>query len=94
MTKAVVQIQVADFDTWFAGFTENESLRTSHGATGHTVNRGIDDPNLVVLATDFASAEGVKAFLADPALKEAMARGGVQGAPQAWVCEEVESRRY
>ena len=94
MTKIVMQSHVADFDAWLAMFNENESFRSGHGATGHTINRSVDDPNLLILAVNFTSPEDAKGFLADPALKERMAQAGVDAAPQSWICEEVESRPY
>jgi hypothetical protein len=94
MAKIVMQTHVADFDAWLKLFNENQPFRQSHGATGHTVSRSVEDPNLVVLATDFATVEGARAFLADPALKERMAQAGVDSPPQSWICEEIESRPY
>lgn len=94
MVKIVMQSHAADFDAWLKMFNENEAFRTGHGATGHTVNRGVDDPNLLVLAVDFATLEGAQSFLADPALKSRMAEAGVDTSPQSWICEEVESRPY
>jgi hypothetical protein len=94
MVKIVMQSHVADFDAWLKMFNENEAFRTGHGATGHTVNRGVDDPNLLVLAVEFATLEGAQSFLADPALKTRMDDAGVDAPPQSWICNEVESRPY
>ena len=35
MAKVIVQHSVADYDTWFAVFTEHGAVRRRHGATGH-----------------------------------------------------------
>ena len=64
------------------------------GATGHTLLRTQDDPNTLVIVNDFPSADGARAFKADPTLADAMSRGGVDSAPEVWLCEEVETQDY
>ena len=94
MTRVIVQHRVADYDRWLPVFTEHEAVRRQHGATGHTVNRDVSDPNSIVIVNDFASVEGAVAFTQDPSLPEAMARGGVDGAPQVWIVNETDARSY
>jgi hypothetical protein len=94
MAKAIVQHHVVDYDRWLAVFTEHEAVRRSHGATGHSVNRAVGDPNTIVIVTDFATGEGAQAFMADPSLRAAMERGGVDGAPQVWLAEEADAKAY
>ncbi len=94
MAKAIVQHHVADYDTWFAVFNEHEAIRRKHGATGHSVNRAAVDPNTIVIVTDFATLEGARSFSEDPSLRAAMERGGVDGPPQFWICDEADARTY
>ena len=94
MTKVVVQHHVVDFDRWLPVFTEHEAVRRSHGATGHSISRDVADPNSIVIVNDFATLEGARAFAQDPSLPAAMARGGVDGSPQVWITDEVETRQY
>lgn len=94
MAKVIVQHRVVDYDRWFPVFTEHEAVRRQHGATGHSVNRVVADPNSVVIVNDFATIEGARAFSQDPSLPAAMERGGVDGAPQVWIAEEADARRY
>lgn len=94
MAKAIVQHHVVDYDRWFPVFTEHQAVRQQHGATGHSVNRSVADPNTIVVVTDFASADGARAFTQDPSLRAAMERGGVDGAPQVWIVEEADARTY
>ena len=82
MTKAIVQHHVVDYDRWYPVFTEHESVRRQHGATGHSINRAVADPNTIVIVNDFATLEGALAFTQDPSLPAAMQRRGVDGAPQ------------
>jgi hypothetical protein len=94
MAKVIVQHHVVDYDRWFPVFTEHQSVRQGHGATGHSVNRAAADSNTIVIVTDFATLEGAIAFSQDPSLAAAMERGGVDGAPQVWICEEADARTY
>ena len=92
--EIVVRSNVADFDAWKVVFDENRALREKHGATGHRVFRGVDDPTAVIAVTTFASAEGAAAFVTDPALKEAMERAGVTSAPSIAKYSEADATAY
>ncbi len=94
MAKVIVQHHVADYDRWFAVFTEHGDVRRQHGATGHAVTRSVADPNSIVIVNDFATLAGAQAFAADPSLPEAMHRAGVDGAPQVWITEDASVVAY
>jgi len=94
MAKVIVQHHVEDYDRWHPVFKEHGEARRGNGATGHTIHRGVEDPNVVIIVNDFATTEGARAFLTDPSLKDVMARAGVHGEPQVWIVEEAESERY
>jgi quinol monooxygenase YgiN len=94
MAKVIVQHHVADYDRWFPVFSEHEAVRRQHGATGHSVNRAVDDRNSIVIVSEFGSTDGARAFMQDPTLKAAMERAGVDGVPQIWVVEEADAARY
>ncbi len=94
MAKVIVQHRVVDYDRWIPTFTEHEAVRRQHGATGHSIARESADPNNVVVVNDFATLEGALAFTKDPSLPAAMVRGGVAGAPQVWIVDEAEAKRY
>ena len=84
----IVQHKVRDYDAWRLVFDEHVTIRQRHGATGHTVFRGIDDPNEVTIVNRFPTREQAEAFAADPSLKEAMERGGVVSEPRiTWAVE-------
>lgn len=94
MTKVIVQHHVADYDRWYPVFTEHETVRRQHGATGHTISREQKDPNDVIIVNEFATLEGALAFMQDPSLPAAMERGGVDGHPQVWLADEAETKSY
>lgn len=94
MAKVIVQHHVEDYDRWLPVFKEHGEARRANGATGHTIHRGVEDPNAIIIVNDFATVEGASAFHTDPSLKEVMARSGVDSQPQVWIVEEAESERY
>ena len=94
MAKVIVAHHVAAYGRWFPVFNEHAAVRRQHGATGHSIGRVVEDPNTVVIVNEFATLEGARAFSQDPSLPAAMARGGVEGAPQVWIVEEADARTY
>ena len=94
MTKVIVQHHVADYDRWYPVFTEHQTVRRHHGATGHTINREATDPNSIVVVNDFATLEGARAFAQDPSLPQVMERAGGDRPPQVWIVDEAEAKRY
>jgi heme-degrading monooxygenase HmoA len=53
----------------------------------------VDDPNKVVVVSEWATADQVRTFAQSTSLKEAQERAGVD-AFDALVCEEVETVTY
>jgi uncharacterized protein (DUF1330 family) len=94
MTKVIVKHRVVDYDRWYPVFAEHGEVRRTHGATGHSIEREVADPNSLIVVNEFATLEGARAFTQDPSLQDAMARAGVDGAPTVWIVEESETKRY
>ena len=82
--------RVADFDRWKPVFDEHGAGRKAHGAVGHRVLRRSDDSNTVTVLTEYGDRSQAEAFLADPSLRAAMGRAGVEGVPEItfWEVEE------
>jgi heme-degrading monooxygenase HmoA len=79
---------VAEFDKWQAGFIAGEGDRRAAGCTKEHVFRGTENPNDVLVVTEWGSADQAKAFVASPQLREAMA-GLVVGKPQVFQMEAL-----
>ena len=91
----VIQNQrVRAYDEWKASFDAHLELRKGHGAKGHIVYRGIDEPTQVVAITEFGSHDKARAFLADPAAQAAMSAGGLQDPVSILLSEPVDESRY
>jgi quinol monooxygenase YgiN len=78
---AIISHTVKEYAAWLPVYEDAESLRTKAGVTGAEVFRDPGDPNKLTIIHRFKSVAAANAFLADPALKAAMAKGGVIGAP-------------
>jgi hypothetical protein len=94
MVKVIVAHHVADYDRWYPVFIEHGDVRRQYGATGHTVTRAADDPNMVVVVNEFANLDGAQGFATDPSLPDVMHRAGVDSPPNVWITNEAESARY
>ena len=79
---AIISHRVASYETWKSAFDGDATARARAGIIGHAVNRGIDDPDLVVVYLQSTTLDEVKAFTASPDLKATMRKAGVQGAPR------------
>jgi heme-degrading monooxygenase HmoA len=90
----IVQHKVRDYDTWKSAFDEHGDVRRRHGATGHELYQGLDDPNEVTVVNHFPSRQQAEAFAADPSLKQAMEQGGVTSEPRITWAQETEAVDY
>jgi heme-degrading monooxygenase HmoA len=73
--------KVSDFAKWKASYEEHDSLRLANGIHSYVIGRGVDDPDMVLVAVKCDDMAKAKAFAKDPSLKKAMQKGGVTGAP-------------
>lgn len=57
----LVGVFEGDFDAWKAQF-DADPLSRKQVAKGHTVMRGVDNPNEIFVRIEFGSADAAKAF--------------------------------
>ena len=72
-------------------FEAHASERKKFGFTACTVLRDANDPNLLTCVLQAKDMTQAKTFLAQPSLREAMQKAGVQGAPEISFCEQALS---
>ena len=77
MTTVFVHHRVADYNTWRPEFDRTIKADWTKDIRSHQVWRGLDDPNLVIVASTFDSRHAAEAVFNNAALREAMGRGGV-----------------
>lgn len=74
--------RVADYDAWRKVYYSVADMQKEGGVTQESVHRMADDPNNVLVIHHFDNVDTARAFIARDDLKEALHRGGVQGAPR------------
>ena len=77
----IVWHKVANFAKWKVSYDGHDSMRLAYGIHNYVIGRGVEDSNLVLVATKAEDVAKAKAFAKDPSLKAAMQKGGVTGAP-------------
>ncbi len=77
----IVRHTVKDFDAWKRVFDGDAERRKQAGIIGHAVNRGVADPNLVVVYLQAESLDSLRTFTSSPDLKQTMQNAGVIGKP-------------
>jgi hypothetical protein len=80
---------VTDYEKWKTVY-DSYPPTTGGGAEFSRLNRSVDEPNLITVVAGFDSLDQLKAFAADPTLKERMHEAGVVGQPRIEIYEEVE----
>ena len=78
----IVRHTVADYAAWRKVYDSAGALHAMHGCKAQPVLRAPDNPNDLVIIHTFPSAADAQAFLAEPALKETMAKAGIVGQPR------------
>lgn len=86
---ALVRHKVKNFATWLALYDAHDSMRLANGIHSYVIGRGVEDTNMVFVATKFDDLEKAIAFSKSASLKTAMQKGGVIGAPQRMMVTSV-----
>lgn len=77
----IVRHKVADFAKWKVAYDGHDSMRLASGIHNYVIGRGVEDSNMVLVATKADDVAKAKAFTKNPSLKAAMQKGGVTGSP-------------
>lgn len=77
----IVNHKVADFDKFLTSYEAHDSLRLANGIHSYVIGRGVNDQNMILVATKVDDIEKAKAFGKSADLKQAMQKAGVTGKP-------------
>jgi len=77
----VAKFKVSSFEKWLPSYEGHDSARLASKIHNYVVGRGVQDPNMVLVAVKVEDMDKAKAFSKDASLKEAMKKGGVMGTP-------------
>jgi hypothetical protein len=69
------------FTKWLAAYESHDSTKLANGLHNYVVGRGLTDSNMLMVVMKVDDLAKAKAFAKDPALKAAMQKSGVIGAP-------------
>ena len=85
MIQLILTHEVTKFAAWKKAYEEDAPTRDRAHMTVHGVYTAVDHPNRVTIIGEFPGLEDLQGFMGDPALKAAMAKGGVLGEPEVKV---------
>jgi hypothetical protein len=89
MATLVVLHRVKDYAAWRAVYDSVGPLQRAGGVTAESVYQSKDEPNSVLILHTFATMAEAEAFVAQPELRAAMEKGGVEGMPRIEFFEEA-----
>jgi quinol monooxygenase YgiN len=90
MTTMFVRHTVGDYESWKRVYDEVAPLRGEKGVTSASVHRDATNSNTLFIVQQFKNLDAAKSYAESEELKSAMARAGVNGAPEFWFTEDVE----
>ena len=94
MATIMVRHKVQDYAKWKSVYDSVDSFHKSHGVKSAQILRSADDPNEVVILTEFNDIAKARAFVQLDELKQIMQRGGVADKPDIYFLENAASRSF
>lgn len=82
MVKNYVRHTVADFDAWKIVYDQHDATRKQFGCKKSEVFTNHQNPNEVLVVTEWDSKEQAEKFDASPDLRAAMKNAGVASIPE------------
>jgi heme-degrading monooxygenase HmoA len=94
MTYVLVLHKVEDYDKWKSVYDENGAMRKAYGSKGANVFHQANDPNSLVIITEWENLEKAKGFAESEDLKTTMQKAGVSSQPEIYYLNEIERTPY
>lgn len=91
MATVSVRHKVSDYAKWKAVYDEGKSMIKSGGGKSQRLFRNSDNPNELIILTEFDDMSKAKQLVESDKLKQAMQRGGVVEVPTIFFLEEIEN---
>jgi heme-degrading monooxygenase HmoA len=88
MFYAIFMGKVRDYDKWQSTFDEDAPLLKGSGAKSARALRGLDDPKMIIVITEWENLDYAKQFVESDQLGARMQAGGVIGKPDIYYLEE------
>jgi len=94
MTHVLVIHKVENYSKWKLIYDEDVITRKSKGSKGASVLRNANDPNHLVVITEWENIEEAKNFAESEDMVNTMQKAGVVGRPAVFYLEEIERTPY
>jgi quinol monooxygenase YgiN len=79
MARMILIQKVSDYNQWRSVFDSMNAVRNDYGSTGAKVYRADNEPNEILVISDWKSIDQAKKFSQSPELKDARYRAGTNG---------------
>ena len=92
MTTLRIEHEITDYSTWRTAFDRFDSARRAAGVTGQRIQHPVNDPNYIVVALDFESADraiNFRQFLETHVWSSPDASPGLAGRPRTLILDDV-----
>ncbi len=93
MAYVLVRHKVEDYNKWKPFYDGNESTRKKLGSKGARLFKSRDNPNELVIITEWDNVEDARKFAGSPDLKETMQKAGVKGMPEIIFLDEIQKSK-
>ncbi|MDA4124073.1 MAG: antibiotic biosynthesis monooxygenase [Thaumarchaeota archaeon] len=94
MTTVLVRHKVEDYAKWKSEYDTLDSFHKTHGVRSAQILRGTDNPNELVVISEFDDAATARAFVQSDELKQIMQRAGVADKPDIYFLDKAASRSF
>jgi len=89
MVTVVISHECKNYSVWRKIFDADEVNRSKAGFKSTGVYHSFDNANKITILGEAPSVDAIQGFLSNPALKEAMEKGGVIGIPEVKILSKV-----
>jgi hypothetical protein len=89
MVTVIISHEVKNYPEWRKVFDADEVNRSKAGFKSMVLYHAVDNFNKITITGEAPSVEAINAFMANPALKEAMEKGGVIGFPEVKILHKI-----
>lgn len=94
LTYVLVIHKVEDYNKWKKLYDEDGATRKAKGSKGAQLLRNNNDPNHLVVMSEWDNLESAKNFAESEDLSKTMQNAGVIGRPAVFYLEEIEKTDY
>ena len=89
MVTVIISHECKNYSDWRKVFDADEVNRLKAGFKSTGVYNSFDNANKITILGEAPSVDAIQGFLSNPALKEAMEKGGVIGIPEVKILSKV-----